>query len=133
MQAAPVIKSFLIADSVFQTGDGKWCVIGVFEKIYSPRFPCMHYTLGVFMKLADAEGNYSVVVELHDSSDRCLARMSPLKLHVTDRTAELDFGIQTFGLFLPSPGVYFLKVFFNGEPAHPDIRFEACLVEGSPV
>ncbi len=127
MQSAPVIKSFLIADSVFQTSEGKWCIIGVFDRIFAPSFPALHYSLGVFIKLADAEGDYKVDVEFYDGSSRCLAKMTPLRLQIKDRASEFGFGIQTYGLPIPAPGIYFLRVLFNGEPAIGDIRLEACL------
>jgi len=130
MESAPVIKSFLIADSVFQSSDGKWCIIGIFDRIFAPSFPALHYSLGVFIRLADAEGDYKVDVEFYDSSNRCLAKMTPLQLQVSDRTSEFGFGIQTYGLPIPGPGIYFLKVLFNGEPAVGDIRLEACLSGG---
>lgn len=128
----PSIKSFLVADQVFQqAGSGKWCLIGVFDAILAVSYPVIHPSLGLYFKLADAEGNYKLSVEFHDSSGRCLSPLPAIEVRVADRLKEGGLGLQTSNLMIPAPGRYFFKLFFNGEAAVTDIPIEAKLLEAS--
>lgn len=81
----PSVKNFIIADQVFRQEGGKWCMIGIFDTIVCPRLPTLHQSLGLYLTVADAEGEYEVRVELEDAEGRCLARMTPVKLKMTHR------------------------------------------------
>ena len=130
MKQTPTVKSFLIADQVFRQDNGKWCVIGVFEAIHSLRFPAMHPSLGLYLKLADASGTFDLGVEFHDGGGRCVARMGGVRLQVPDRLMEVGVGFQTHNLLIPAAGVYHFKLFFDGQPAEgQDIRLDARLIK----
>ncbi len=129
MQVVPSIRSFLIADQVFQQSSGKWCVIGIFGTVGAPRFPAVHYSLGLYVELSDAEGEYDVRVEFQDAQGRCLSQFGGIRLTAKTRLASGALGIQTYNLALPSPGTYFFKLFFNDQLAVGDIKIEAALVE----
>ena len=129
MQLIPALKAWIVADQVFRQDTGKWCIIGVFDQIRARSFPAIHPSLGIWMKRSDAMGDYRMRVELHDSADRCLGRLPEMGFRVEDRLKEPEIGFTTFHLLLPCAGTYFLKLFFNEEPAGSDIRFEAVLSE----
>lgn len=129
MPGPPNVRSFLIADQVFQQSSGKWCVIGVFDRVMSLRFPTLHHSVGLFVVVSDAEGVYDVKVEFRNSKDQVLGAFEGLKLQVTSRLSTVSFGIQTHNLPIPAPGKYFFKLYFNGELAHTDIPLEAVLLE----
>ena len=112
----PSVKSLILADQVFRQAEtGKWCIIGVFEKILSQSFPCLHPSLGLFVRVEDAHGEYEVKIEFRDAADRVLGSFEGMTLQVNDRLASVAFGVQTIGLPLPAPGRYFFKLFLNGE------------------
>jgi len=116
MTVKPEIKSFLIADMVIQEKAGnKWSAIGIFDKIFAPHFPCVHHSLGLYIRLADAEGNYDIRVEFCDMSGRTLAVFSGIKLSIPSRLINADFGISTMNLPIPQPGKYEFKLYFNNE------------------
>lgn len=120
----PKVNSFLIADHVFQQASGKWCLIGVFNQISLRRHPAYHPSLGLYLKLSDAEGEYDVRVELRSDSEECIATLGGIRMVVTDRLAEPQIGLQGNNLLIPKPGTYFLKVFFNDEPSEVEIRLQ---------
>jgi len=124
----PSIRSFLIADQVFQQRNGKWCIIGIFDRILVQHFPAVHHSLGLFVQLSDAEGAYDVRVEFRDSNDRVLTAIEGIKVEVTGRLSSTGLGIQTCSLPLLAPGKYFFKLFFNGEFA-TDIPLDVVAVE----
>ncbi len=125
----PSLRSFLIADQVFQQASGKWCIIGVFDRIWATSFPARHPSLGLFIVLGDAVGAYDVKIEFRDSGDRVLNTIEGIKMEVQSPLATVNFGLQTSDLPLPSPGRYFFKLFFNGELAPTDIPLEASRAE----
>jgi len=128
MPQIPSVRSFLIADLVFQAMSRKWCVIGVFDRILAPKFPVVHPSLGLFVVLSDAEGEYAVRVEFCSADEQVLAVFEGIRLNVTDRLASVSFGLQTNHLPIPAPGRFFFKLYFNGERAPTDIPIEAAVV-----
>ena len=121
----PSVKSFLIADSVFQQQSGKWCIIGAFNRIFALRFPVQHPSLGLFLRMADMTGEYDVQALFKDDQGRTLAQSPVFRLKPpNDRLAEVDFGVEVHNLLIPSEGTYFIQVLFNNEPAGNDIRLE---------
>lgn len=125
MGPLPRVRSFLLADLVFRQDTGKWCLVGVFDKIRSAAYPVMHPSLGLYLQLSDAQGEYEVAVEFQDAQGARLGRFEGLRLRVPDRLSIAEIGVQTQQLPIPAPGTYFLKLFFDGRPADADIRLTA--------
>lgn len=116
MPVKPEVKSFLIADMVIQEkGTNKWSAIGLFDRIAAVKFPCLHPSLGIYVRLSDAEGEYAVRVELADSRGQKLAVFEGLKIKVASRLDSLDLGIRTRNLPLPQPGRYDFNLYCNDE------------------
>lgn len=116
MPAKPQIKSFLIADMVIQEKDtNKWSAIGIFDTIHSRRFPCLHYNLGLYICLSDAEGKYNIRVEFCDSSTNKLAVFDKITINVPSKLLTPSFGIQTHDLPIMKPGQYHFDLYFDEE------------------
>ena len=116
LPAKPNIISFLIADNVIQEkGSNKWSAIGIFDRIYAKNFPCIHFSTALYVKLSDAEGEYNIRVEFTDSNMKKLAIFEGIKLKVTSKLEQPDFGIQTRNLFIPKPGKYTFDLYFNDQ------------------
>lgn len=127
MPSIPHVSSFLIADQVFQQMGGKWCAIGVFSRIMAPQFPALHASMGLFFVLSDASGAYDLRVEFRNDQDQVLGMFGGVKIDVPGRLARMYVGLQTTNLFIPAPGKYFFKLFFNDQLAPDDIPVEAVL------
>jgi hypothetical protein len=115
-QMMPKLNAMLICDYVItEHGTNKKSLIGVFENINSMKFPCIHLSLSIYIKLTEARGTYAIRLELVDlKSDQTLAKaqtprditiQNPLMAH------ELVFGLK--GLTFPHPGEYEFRVFAN--------------------
>jgi len=112
----PVVQAFLIADSVIQDrATGKWTVVGVFDQIFAASFPCVHPTVAIYVKVADALGRYSVKVEFRDARDKTVSAFEGVELEVKDRARGGEFGIATHGLPLADPGPHRFLLHMNGE------------------
>ena len=61
----PSLNAMLLCDlTIREHGTGKMSLIGIFENISAARFPVVHRALTVYAKLADAEGDYGIRLEL---------------------------------------------------------------------
>lgn len=112
----PVIKSFLIADMVIQEQNtNKWSAIGIFDSMHATKFPFKYYSLGLYICLADAEGDYKIRVEFCDAESRKLALFEGITLTVPSRLQSSGFGIKTTNLPIPKPGKYNFDLYFNDQ------------------
>ena len=126
MAVIPNVRALLVADQVFQQApSGKWCVIGVFERIWANRYPIIHHSLGLFVVLGDAEGDLNVKFEFRNAQDQVLGTIEGVHLQIPHRLATATFGIQTNQLVIPAPGKYFFRVYFNGVQSPNDIPIDA--------
>ena len=112
----PAFISFLIADTVIQEKvTNKWSVIGIFDRIYSNSFPCIHPNLGLYIRITDASGKYKIRVEFSDENNNTLSQFEGIELEVANRLATPGFGIQTRNLPIPKPGNYSFDLYFNDD------------------
>src|SRR5574337_2043536 len=111
----PEIISFLIADMAIQEKvTNKWSAIGIFDRIRAASFPYVHPGLALYIRLADAEGDYDIRVEFCDDNDHILAVFEGITLSILSRLHHPDLGIKTVNLLIPQPGKYYFKLYFNG-------------------
>ena len=97
--------------TIREHGSGKISLIGVFENISASRFPVVHRTLSVYAKLTDAEGDYTIRLELIRLEDSHMVAQGALKATFADRMApgELIFNLENLGL--ERPGRYEFRLF----------------------
>jgi len=108
----PSLNAMLLCDlTIREHGSGKISLIGVFENISSSRFPVVHRTLSVYAKLTDAEGDYTIRLELIRLEDSHVVAQGALKATFADRMApgELIFNLENLGL--ERPGRYEFRLF----------------------
>ena len=118
MPPNPFVKSFLIADIVLQDRvTGKWSVIGVFDQVYAPKFPCVHPTVAIYVRLTDAQGRYRVRIEFRDEQEKIVATFEGIEIAVEDRLRGVEFGFTTHGLRLEKPGRYQFQLYLNDDYA----------------
>ena len=116
MTPTPEILTFLIADQVIQEkGTNKWSAIGIFDHIYADKFPLFHPTMGLYVRLVDAEGEYKIRIELTDSNQQKLAIFEGLNVRVESRLVAIDVGIQSRNLQIPKPDKYHFDLYFNDQ------------------
>lgn len=121
----PHVRTFLLADSVFQQKSGKWCVIGVFQGIGAKKFPILHQSLGMFLELTEVpKGEHQVCMVFVNSMGRELARSPLIKLTCSQPIMHdtIGLGMTANNLPIPEPGVYCVQVMFNGQLLSHDSR-----------
>ena len=110
----PKLNAMLLCDYVItEHGTNKKSLIGIFENINAVKFPCVHYSLSVYLKMTEARGSFVVRLELVDLSDsKIVAKtQTPRDIQVSDplSTHELVFGLK--GLTFPHAGDYEFRVY----------------------
>lgn len=97
--------------TIREHGSGKISLIGVFENISAARFPVVHRALSVYAKLTDAEGDYTIRLELLRLDDSHLVAQGTLKATFADRMSpgELIFNLENLGL--ERPGRYEFRLY----------------------
>src|ERR1700751_1403737 len=85
--------------TIREHGTGKISLIGVFENISATTFPVVHRALSVYAKLADAEGEDAIKLELVRLDDRRGAAGGLLRATFADRRTpgELIFNLENLG------------------------------------
>jgi hypothetical protein len=127
----PSLNAMLLCDhTIREQGTGKVSLIGVFESITSGRFPVVHRALSVYAKLADAEGEYAIRLELVRLDDSQVVAQGTLRASFADRMTpgELIFALENLGL--ERAGRYEFRLYAND-------RFVAgksfTVLQGEPV
>jgi hypothetical protein len=97
--------------TIREHGTGKISLIGVFENISAARFPVVHRALSVYAKLTDAEGDYTIRLELTRLEDSHLVAQGTLRATFASRVApgELIFNLENLGL--EKPGRYEFRLY----------------------
>jgi hypothetical protein len=110
----PSLNAMLLCDqTIREHGTGKISLIGVFENITSVHFPVVHRALAVYAKLADAEGDYTIRLELVRLDDGQVVTGGKLQASFPDRISpgELVFALEDLGL--ERPGRYEFRLYAN--------------------
>ena len=110
----PKLNAMLVCDYVItEQGTNKKSLIGIFENINAAQFPCVHYSLTVYIKMTEARGSYVIRLELIDLRDEKIVAKAetPREIIIADPLAahELVFGWK--GLSFPHAGEYEFRVF----------------------
>jgi hypothetical protein len=115
MARPPVVKSFLIADTVIQDRlSGKWSIIGVFDRIMTGAFPVFH-PLALYLKLGDTAGKYKIKVELRDANDRQVALIEGNQIDVKAPIQTVELGLRMPPIPLERAGKYQFQLHVNDE------------------
>ena len=92
-------------------GTGKMSLIGIFENISAARFPVVHRALTVYAKLADAEGDYAIRLELLRLDDSHMVAQGTLRAAFADRMTPGELTVNLENLGFERPGRYEFRLY----------------------
>lgn len=126
----PKDSGLLICDRIItEEGTKKKSLIGIFENIYSPSFPCIHGALSVYTKLSDAEGDYEFRLELYDlQHDRKIGGGRTPLIRIETRTHVHELVFNLVGLVFEHEGKYEFRLFANEKNVSSRL-FSVCLIK----
>jgi hypothetical protein len=97
--------------TIREHGTGKMSLIGVFENISAARFPVVHRALTVYAKLADAEGEYAIRLELLRLDDSHMVAQGTLRAAFADRMTPGELTVNLENLGFERPGRYEFRLY----------------------
>jgi len=103
--------SLLLCDATVRGPDGKTTIYGIFDIIYSDKFPTRHPQFSIYWKIYSEElGKLSVQINKPDGSK--LLTTEPLQLKKSD-TGKHEGAYSFGGMEFPIPGDYKVVILFN--------------------
>jgi len=114
----PIINAMLVCDQVIsEEGSHKKSLIGIFGNISAVKFPCVHHSLYVYIKLTEANGKYKFHLELVDlETGSDIARTAiPDEIEIKNPLISHDLVFNLRGLKFDRPGKYEFRIFANEE------------------
>lgn len=114
----PSVVAMLICDQIItEQLTNKKSLIGVFDKFFSPIFPTVFPRLAIYVKLADAAGDYLFrlrIVKLRDESPLAEIRLDA-KVPDTDEYTELALNMS---FMVPEQGKYEFQLYAGDNYLH---------------
>ena len=108
----PSLNAMLLCDlTIREHGTGKMSLIGIFENISAARFPVVHRALTVYAKLADAEGEYAIRLELLRLDDSHMVAQGNLRAGFADRMTPGELTVNLENLGFERPGRYEFRLY----------------------
>jgi hypothetical protein len=121
MSSIPKVKAFLLCDQAIQSVDGKHSVIGVFQRIHAAEYPVFHHRFGIYIRLGEMRGEYSLSVKFVDpDSEKTLAEAKLQGINHDRPLDDFESSVNLPGLEIPHPGTFEVRLFANGEFIHVD-------------
>jgi hypothetical protein len=111
---APFLVAILLCDDVIQDANTKKnSLIGIFDRIFSEKFPATHPKFKIYMKMANAEKEYDFIVEyVQVKTDKVLAK-GYLTIKVPSGFAYADIVLDPPPITIPEPGDYEFRLYAN--------------------
>lgn len=111
-QIIPLLVAAVICDTAVEDPNSrKKTLVGIFDRVWVQNFPTRRQ-LSLYLKVADALGNYDVQVKFIQVSTGEMMNEVSGKMEASDRLASGDFFIP-FDLEIPSEGRYEFQIWFN--------------------
>ncbi len=113
---APIGIGLIPCDTLIQDRiTGKKSLIGVFDHIYSPRFPLVPRPFYVLVSLAGRNGTYPFTLELSGEKERQVIFQVKGKVTLPSPAEPMDMVFPLQGVQFPFPDLYWLKFKVAGE------------------
>ena len=113
----PKIKAMLVCDNVItESKTEKNSLIGIFEAINAPKFPCRHHHLAVYVSFSEALGQCEFKLELIrlDNGQSVFPGQS-ISVEASDKHSVYNLVFRIGGLVFDQPGKYEFRLFASGE------------------
>ena len=109
----------------------KKSLIGIFNNIASPTFPCRHPQLSVFVSLTEGHGTYDARMRIanEETGTTITEVKGQIQLPDVNMVAELAFNF--LGLEFPAPGLYSIE-FYCDDALVLERRFHVVKAQPSP-
>ncbi|MEA2011979.1 MAG: hypothetical protein U9O87_02685 [Verrucomicrobiota bacterium] len=113
----PMGLSLIICDTMIEDKNtGKKSLIGIFDRLASMNFPCMHPTLSVFVSMTSGRGEYPCEIVCKHKAGEEIAFNAKGKVLMKDPNQVVDIVFNFRNIKFPSKGVYWLQFLVDDVP-----------------
>jgi hypothetical protein len=113
----PMGLAFCVCDSVIEDRTTrKKSLIGLFDRVSSRHFPCVHPELTVYLSLTSGHGTYPCACECRHTDGETIAFRVNGSVTMKDPTQVADLVFRLRGVRFEKPGTYWLQFMVDGDP-----------------
>ena len=125
----PSVVAMLICDQIInEQVTNKKSLIGVFDNFNSLMFPVVFQRLAVYVKLADAVGDYLFKLRIVKLKDESLIAELGIQAHIPDASQYSELALNMGNIPLPEPGKYEFQL-YAGENFLHRVTMQAVLAQ----
>jgi hypothetical protein len=115
----------VLADNVYrEPATGKFFILGTYNSIMAPQYPCRCHPLLVYVALTECRARVPLRLALTDADEEMGAVGVDAVLEAADPTVMCEGTFHLSGVALPTPGQYRLQL-FCGNQLLRELRLEA--------
>ena len=113
----PMGLSLIFCDMIIEDKTtGKKSLIGLFDRIHTRTFPCIHTSMALFVSMTSGQGRYPCEVVCRHTDDKTIAFRVQGHVGMKDPTQVVDIIFRLNGVRFPLPGVYWVHFLVDGMP-----------------
>jgi len=111
----PSVVAMLVCDQVLtEAGTNKKSLIGIFEQFNSLSFPARLPRLAIYVKMADADGDYEFKLRIVKLKDEALVTEIKMQTKIPNSDLYTELGLNLVNAVeFPEPGKYELQLYAN--------------------
>ncbi len=112
----PMGLALVLCDTIIEDrATGKKSLIGLFDRLGSSQFPCMHPHLSILVSLTSGKGKYPCeILCTHVDGDKAFGGKGEIELKSPHQVVDIAFNFH--GVRFPKPGIYNLQFLCDGFP-----------------
>jgi len=115
----PTVVAMLVCDQIInEEGTNKKSLIGVFDNFFSLTFPGVLPRLAVYVKMADAGGDYFFKLRIVKLKDEALIAEVGIQARFHDITQYGELALNLPPMPIPEPGKYEIQLYSGDEYLH---------------
>lgn len=115
----PSVVAMLVCDQIItEMGTNKKSLIGVFDNYFSPSFPFVVPRIAIYVKLADAGGEYLFKLRVVKLKDELVIAEIGVRAVIADPTQYSEVALNIGGFALLEPGKYEFQLYSGEEYLH---------------
>jgi hypothetical protein len=111
----PVLLAMIICDQILrEEGTKKISLLGIFNRVSSKTFPCIHPRLHIFVSVTEYEGQADCVLKFSDSTGKEIVQLKG-PLEFPDKLAVIEMNFCLNNVPLPNAGIYHFDFIMDNE------------------
>jgi hypothetical protein len=111
-KSPPSGLAIVVCDQIIEDkATGKKSLIGIFNNITSPTFPCRHPSISVYLSMTEGHGSYQMRLRIiNEETGGAIAEVQG-QLPFPDKNFVAELAINFVGLEFPAPGLYSIELY----------------------